>query len=494
MAEVADTARDRAADPPSGPADGVSHPRLVLITTILASTLAFVDGSVVNVGLPALGHSLNAGAADLQWVINAYLLPLSALLLLGGAAGDRFGRRRLLILGVALFAAASAACALAPSLAWLLAGRALQGIGAALLMPNSLAILGSSFTGEAKGRAIGTWAAVGAVAGALGPVIGGWLIDQFGWRTIFLVNLPIATGAILMAWRFVGDGRGEGARPALDVPGGLLATAGLGALVWGLTVGAGPAGWTGEALAAIAAGVVLTGAFVWTEHRRGEKAMTPLSLFGSKSFVGLTLYTLLLYGALGGLMVLLPYVLIQDGGYAATAAGAALLPFPLMIGLLSPLMGGLAGRMGPRTPLAVGTLVVAGGFLLTLRIGDGGSYWTTVLPAILVVSLGMAGAVAPLTTAVLSAVDARHTGAASGLNSAVARTGGLVATALLGGVLSARGPALVGAYRTAAVVGAGTCLLACLSAVLLLPGGRGRPRGTTPSSRPPRPTAPVSPP
>ncbi len=446
------------------------HPRLVLVTTILASSLAFIDGSVVNVGLPAIGADLDGGAADLQWIVNAYLLPLSALLLLGGAAGDRFGRRRLLVIGVALFAVASLVCAVAPSLPWLLAGRALQGIGAALLMPNSLAILGASFSGEARGKAIGAWAAVGAAAGAIGPVLGGWLIDQVGWRSIFLINLPIAAGAVLLALRYVEEPRAQAKPRALDAPGGVLATAGLFGLVWGLTIGAGPQGWTGEAIGAVAVGAVLSAAFVVVERHRGEQAMTPPSLFGSKSFVGLTLFTLLLYGALGGLLVLLPYVLIEAEGYSATAAGAALLPFPAMIALLSPTMGGLAGRVGSRLPLALGSLVVAAGFLLTMRIGDGGGYWTTVLPAILVISLGMAGAVAPLTTAVLASVDAGHQGSASGFNSAVARTGGLVATALLGGVLAARGEALTGEYRVAAAVGAATCLAAAACAYVLIPG------------------------
>src|SRR5665213_3060922 len=232
------------------------HPRLVLSATILASSLAFIDGSVVNVGLPAIGQNLRAGPADLQWVINAYLLPLSALLLLGGAAGDRFGRRRLLVIGVCLFAAASALCALAPSLRLLLVGRALQGVGAAMLMPSSLAILGGAFSGEARGRAIGIWAAMGAMAGAVGPVLGGWLIDTVGWPAIFLINLPIAAGAILMAWRFVRT-PSQGKPSSLDLPGAALATAGLGALTWGLTVGSGWQGWTTPAAVAVAIGVGL---------------------------------------------------------------------------------------------------------------------------------------------------------------------------------------------------------------------------------------------
>ncbi len=450
---------------PAGPPAG--RPALILATTILASSLAMIDGSVVNVGLPAIGRSLHGGAADLQWVINAYLLPLSALLLFGGALGDRLGRRNTLVLGVALFAAASAACAWAPSLGLLLAGRAVQGIGAALLMPASLAILGASFSGEAKGRAVGAWAAAGAVAGAVGPVLGGWLIDTAGWRWIFLINLPLAAGAIALAVAFVNGGADDHATP-LDLSGAFLATAGLGALTWGLTAGSGPGGWTAAAAIAIAVGAMLFTAFLWVEKAKGERAMMPLAPFASRGFVGLTLLTLTLYGALSGLLVLVPYVLIKAAGYSGLAAGAALLPLPLVIAATSPMMGALAGRIGPRAPLTVGPLVVAAGFLLAMRIGPGASYWTTFLPAILVISLGMAGAVAPLTTAVLSSVDARHTGTASGFNSAVARTGGLVATALLGSVLAASGSALIADFRLAAAICAGASLAAAISAFVLV--------------------------
>jgi EmrB/QacA subfamily drug resistance transporter len=433
------------------------HANWVLATTILASAMAFIDGSVVNVGLPAIGANLKAGAGDLSWVINAYLLPLSALLLLGGAAGDRFGRVRVLVFGTALFGAASAACAWAPNLAWLLAGRALQGVGSALLMPCSLAILGTTFSGEARGKAIGIWAAMGAAMAAIGPVLGGGLIDRIGWRAIFLINLPLALGAIVLALLFVRDTRKDSDVPALDLPGGLLATAGLGGVTYGLTLGTGGGGWTQAALLWCGAGAILLLAFLGTEKLRGERAMMPLALFGSARFIGLTVLTLLLYGALGALMVVLPFVLIKSGGYSSTHAGAALLPFALILALASPLMGKLAGRIGARTPLTIGPLVVAGGFLLLLRLGPDTNYWSRVLPALLVMATGMAGAVAPLTNAVLGSVDARHTGSASGLNSAVARTGGMVATALLGGVLG-----------TSALVCAAASLGAAAAAFFLL--------------------------
>ncbi|MBA2587102.1 MAG: MFS transporter, partial [Alphaproteobacteria bacterium] len=345
------------------------------------------------------------------------------------------------------------------------------GIGATILMPNSLAILGASFSGEARGRAIGIWASMGAGMAAIGPVLGGWLIDIIGWRTIFYINLPLAAGAIALGLICVQDSHDRD-RPALDIPGGLLATAALGALTWGLTIGSGHAGWTLFAIIGVVTGVVLLLAFVGVERLRGARAMMPLAMFGSASFIGLTLLTLLLYGALGAVMVLVPYVLIQ-GGYSATQGGSALVPVAVVLALLSPLMGRLAGRMGARLPLTLGPLVVAGGFLLELRMGAKADYWTEVLPAILVISIGMSGAVAPLTNAVLGAVSNRYTGAASGFNSAVARAGGLIATALLGSVLGAKGDSLITGFHTAVMACAIACGAASACAFFLIP-GRGR--------------------
>jgi EmrB/QacA subfamily drug resistance transporter len=443
------------------------HPRLVLATTILASGLAFVDGSVVNVALPTIAQSLDADAAALQWIVNSYLLPLSALLLLGGAAGDHFGRRRLLIAGTTVFALASLGCALAPGLPTLLAARLVQGIGAAMLMPNSLAILGQSFSGASRGRAIGIWAATGAAMGAIGPVIGGWLIDLGSWRAIFLLNLPLACAAILLAGRFVPQDRRGGTNP-LDTRGGIVATAGLAAVTWGLTDGSSTRGWTFTSLIAVGLAALLLVWFLRIEARRGAQAMMPITLFASKSFVGLTIFTFLLYGALGALFVLLPYVLIKGAAYSGTAAGAALLPLPLILTVSSPAAGALAGRIGARIPLGVGPLVVAAGFILALRIDATANYWTGVLPMTLVIALGMSAAVAPLTTAVLTSVDAAHTGSASGFNSAVARTGGLVATALLGSVLAAEGHVLLAAFHMAMGISAAACVAASLSAFALL--------------------------
>jgi EmrB/QacA subfamily drug resistance transporter len=419
-------------------AQQIRRPRLVLAASILASGLAMIDGSVVNVGLPAIGADLHGRGEDLQWIINGYMLPLSAILLLGGALGDRYGRRRLLVLGIVVFALASVACALAPSMPWLFAARAAQGIGSALLLPNSLAVLGEAYPGEKRGQAIGVWAAVGAMAAAFGPVVGGGLIDLIGWRTIFLINLPFAACAVWLAMKAIPPASDEGERTTLDLPGAALVTLALGAITWALTDASARNAMTPASWGATAASLTLFAAFVWTEHRRGARAMVPLSMFASKTFVGLSLLTLLIYGVLGGFMALLPYTLIKTSGYSATAAGAALIPFPIVLAVASPMIGTLAGRIGSRLPLIVGGLVLAAGLALTLRIGAPADYWREILPAVVVQALGMAGIAAPLTNAVLGSVDERHTASASGFNSAVSRTGGLIATALLGGVFAAR--------------------------------------------------------
>jgi EmrB/QacA subfamily drug resistance transporter len=422
---------------------------------------------VLNVALPAIGRSFGAATAEVQWVINAFTLPLTALLLLGGAAGDLYGRRRVMLWGIVLFTAASVLCAAAPSLEIFLAGRALQGLGAAFLMPNSLATLSASFTGEKRGQAVGTWAAVGAISGALAPMLGGWLVDGIGWPFIFLLNVPIAASAIILGWLYVPESE-NGDRPDPDWAGAALATLGLGALTWGLTAWSATHVLRGHAGLVLGAGGLLVLAFLWVEKKRGDRAMVPLAMFGSLPFVGLTLFTFLLYGALGGLMLLLPYVLIEGAHYSAVAAGAALLPLPIIIALGSPLMGRLAARIGPHWPLSIGPLLVAGGFALMLRVGGDGSYWTTVLPSILAISAGMAIAVAPLTTAVLSSVEDSHAGTASGLNSAVARGGGLIATALLGIVLSQHGSALIAGFHGAAWAGVALASVSALIAFATL--------------------------
>ncbi|MDB5669907.1 MAG: transporter, partial [Alphaproteobacteria bacterium] len=314
------------AAPSGGPARAL-RPNLVLVTCILASSLSFVDGSVLNVALPAIGRSFAAGSADIQWVVNAYLLPLSALLLLGGASGDLYGRKRMLVAGTFLFAAASLLCAFAPGLVWLLAGRALQGLGAAFLLPSSLAILSDTFEGEKRGQAVGIWAAAGAMAAAGAPLLGGWLVDTTGWQAIFFINLPIGAGAILLALLVVPESLNR-ERPAPDWTGAALATVSLGALTWGLTAWSASRAFPPSTIAAIAGGILLALLFVIVERKRGDEAMVPLAMFGSRAFVGLTLLTLLLYGAFGAVMVMLPYVLIEAGHYSSTGAGAAMLPLP----------------------------------------------------------------------------------------------------------------------------------------------------------------------
>jgi EmrB/QacA subfamily drug resistance transporter len=444
--------------------------RMVLATTILASSLAFIDGSVVNVGLAAIGQAFAVQGSQLTWVVNGYLLPLGALLLAGGAAGDLYGKRRVLIIGLVLFAVASLLCSLAPSIGLLIAGRVLQGIGAAVLMPNSLAILAETFDGEARGRAVGIWAAVGAAMGAIAPVLGGSLIDHLGWRTIFLINLPIAIFAVLLAICFVPQSLTKHQR-RLDATGAALITLCLSLLTWGLTEASAHSSSVPVIAAVLTTGLASLMLFIVVEGKLGEAAMLPGALFASRQLVGLTILTFLLYGALGGLMLVLPYDLIKLKGYSATEAGAALLPLPVIVAAASPSMGRLSVKLGARLLLTVGPLVVAVGLLLCLFIDQQASYWTTVFPAICVAAIGLSGAVAPLTTTVLSAVSSDQTGIASGLNSAVARIGGLVAIAALGALFAAQGSQLEHIFKVAVLCGAALSLLSGITAWLTVTGG-----------------------
>lgn len=446
-----------------------ADPRWTLVACVLASSLSFVEGSVLSVALPAIRASYGAGAQEVQWVVNAYLLPLSALLLLGGALGDHFGRKRLLLIGTAIFATTSLVCALAPSLPVLLAARAAQGIGAALLLPNSLALLNAAFQGEKRGRAVGIWAAAGAAAAAVAPLIGGWLVGTVGWPAIFYINLPLALGAIMIAVRFVEESR-EGGAGRTDYAGAFLATAGLGGLTYALTLWSATRSFTREAAVALSIGLVMAAAFLWNEHRRGNRAMMPLDLFASRCFVGLNLLTFLLYGAFSAAMLLIPYVLITSGGYSPIEAGLAMLPLPILMTTLSPKMGSLAARLGPRLPLAIGPSIVAAGMVLSRIMTPESRYWTGPFPMILVLALGMTIAVAPLTSSVLGSVEEQHVAMASGFNSAVARTGGLIATALLGAVLSSEGAALFASFHFAMFVSAAVAALGTVVALTMLPG------------------------
>lgn len=446
-----------------------TDPRWTLVACILASSLSFVEGSVLGVALPAIRESYGAAAEDVQWVVNSYLLPLSALLLLGGALGDHFGRRRLLVVGTSIFALTSLVCALAPSLPILLAARAAQGVGAALLLPNSLALLNAAFQGEKRGRAVGIWAASGAAMAAVAPLIGGWLVGTVGWPAIFYINVPLAFGAILLAIWFVSESSEAGAGRT-DYGGALLATGGLGGLTYALTLWSAERTFGSQSLIALAAGFIMLALFLWVEFRRERAAMMPLELFKGRCFSGLNLLTFLLYGAFAAAMLLIPYVLITSGGYSPVRAGLAMLPLPILMTTISPTMGSLAAKMGPRLPLTVGPLVVAGGLLLSRLATPDSSYWTGIFPMIVIMAAGMTIAVAPLTASVLGSVEEQHVAMASGFNSAVARTGGLIATALLGAVLASKGAELFAEFHAAMMVSAGVAAVSSLVALTMLGG------------------------
>ena len=407
---------------------GTPQGRWVLLTTVLGSGLAMLDATVVNVAIRAVGEEFDASFAQLQWTLNAYTLTLASLILLGGSLGDRYGRRTVFVIGVAWFAVASLLCGLAPNIETLIAARALQGVGGALLTPGSLAILSASFDPRDRAAVIGAWSGLGGVAGAVGPFLGGWLVEAVSWRAVFLVNLPLAALVIAVARKHVPETRDPDAVPHLDVPGTVLAATGLGALTWALVAsgdGATPA-TIGTALAGLAA----LGAFVGVE-RRSPSPLVPLDLFRSRQFTAANAVTFLVYAALGVVFFLLVLHLQVVAGFSPLASGAALLPTTGMMLLLSARMGRLAQRIGPRWPMTIGPLIAATGLLLTLRIGPGASYWTDVVPAVVVFGLGLSALVAPLTATVLGAAPQRHAGVASGVNNAVARAAGLLAVAVL---------------------------------------------------------------
>ena len=445
---------------------GTPTGRWVILATVLGSGVVFLDGTVVNVALPAIGHDLHTSVTGLQWTIDSYLLTLSALLLLGGSAGDRYGRRSMFVAGLIAFSVASAACGLAPGVNFLIAARAAQGVGGALLVPGSLAIIASGFAPEDRGRAIGAWSGLAGVASALGPFLGGWLIDAVSWRLIFFLNLPLAAVAVAVARRHVPESRSPRHEP-LDITGAATVSLALAALSYAAIEHHG----TGTRLALVL-GVVVAALFVVLE-RRSAHPMLPLAIFRSAQFTGANLTTLAVYGALGAAMFLVVLRLEVSLRYSALDAGASLVPFTVLMLLLSPTSGKVAQRIGARVPMTVGPLVTAAGMLLLGRVGPGTRYVSGVFPGVVVFGLGMVITVAPLTAAVLAGVEESRVGVASGINNAAARLAGLLAVAVLPGVAGidpgrSLSSGLATGYQSAVDIAAGLCAAGGVAAWLFV--------------------------
>jgi EmrB/QacA subfamily drug resistance transporter len=463
--------------------------RWVLAATVLGSAIAAIDATVVGIALPAVGRDFHTGLSSLQWVVTAYTLTLAGLLLVAGAFGDRYGRRRVFLIGVVWFAVASILCGVAPNAPVLIVARALQGVGAALLTPGSLAILEASFIPDDRGKAIGAWSGLGGVATAIGPFLGGWLIQAATWRLIFAINLPIAAAVVALAWRHVPESRDPQATGRIDVGGGLLVTLGLVGLTYGLIEGP-TSGWTSPGvLAALVCGGLLLAAFVGWE-RRTRAPMLPLELFSSTQFSATNLVTFVVYGALGGTLFLLPIQLQQVSGYTALQAGVSLLPLTVIMLVLSSRSGALAARIGPRLQMSAGPILAGAGLALFTLVGPNGDYLTEVLPAVTVLGLGLATTVAPLTATVLAAVPARHAGMASAVNNDVARAAALVAVVVLPAAAGITGAAYLhpgrfsAGFHTASLIAGGLCVLGGLLAAATIrnprPEAVARPRPAPP--------------
>jgi len=405
--------------------------RWILAATILASSMAFIDGTVVNVALPFLQKELNATAIGVQWVVESYSLFLAALLLVGGSLGDRYGRRRIFLIGVVIFAVASALCGFAQSIGQLIVARAAQGIGGALLVPGSLAIITASFSKDQRGKAIGTWSGFSAMTTAIGPVLGGWLVEHFSWRAVFFLNIPVAIAVLVISiWR-VPESREKDQHGSLDWVGAILITVGLGGVVYGLIESSRVGFSNSVVLGCLIAGAVIVALF-FVNEAHAKSPMVPLTLFQSRDFAGTNLLTLFLYAALSGTFFFFTLNLIQVQHYSATAAGSALLPFVVIMFSLSRWSGGLMDRFGPRLPLMIGPLIASVGFALFAVPTVNANYWKTFFPAVVVLGIGMAISVAPLTTTVMGSVDSERSGIASGINNAVSRAAGLMAIAVFG--------------------------------------------------------------
>jgi EmrB/QacA subfamily drug resistance transporter len=445
---------------------GTREARWVLFATVLGSGIAFLDMTVVNVALPAIGKDLNASVAGLQWIVNGYSLTLASLILIGGSLGDRFGRRRVFLIGVVWFAAASLVCGLAPSEGALVAARALQGVGGALLTPGSLAIIQSSFSPGDRGRAVGAWSGLSGIAGAIGPFVGGWLVGAGSWRMIFLVNVPLAIATVAVALRYVPESSDPAAsRGRIDLAGAALTAAGLGGISWAL-IEAGERGVTGALLAAGVLGVAAIVGFLALE-RRVRDPMVPLEIFQSRQFTAANLVTFVVYASLGITFFLLVVYLQVVLGYSPMGAGVATLPVTALMLALSARAGQLADRIGPRVPMAVGPLGIAAGLVLLSRLREGDTYLGGVLPGVIVFGLGLTTTVAPLTATVLAAASQRYAGIASGINNAVSRGAGLLAIAVIPGIAGLTGQA----YQNPAVFASGFRTAMLISAALSAAGG-----------------------